>query len=150
MFNSKRVIGFCVEEADWIGFVEKCNELGLTPSEVLREFVRAFSGAEVKSVERRINLSVNLNITKVEKPGESKGTSIVRQLLQEELLLELKQFINSTKRVLDTMNLMQLYDRKKYLMRLLKQLRGIPPETAVEVQGLLESLNERIAELRRA
>ena len=151
MFNSKRVIGFCVEEADWIAFLEKCGQLELTPSEVLREFVRAFSGAKIESVERRISLSVSLSITKVEKPArQSTTSSLVRRLLQEEMLLELQDFVKRTKRVVDTLSLTALYDRKRYLLKMLKQIKDVPPELATEVQGLLESINERIAALRRA
>ena len=151
MFSRKHTLSFNVEESDWIAFLKRCGELELTPSEVLREFVRAFSGAKVESVERRISLSVSMNITKVEKPERQRSTSsLVKRLLEEEMLLELQQFVKSTKRVVDTLSLTALYDRKRYLLKMLKQLRDIPPELATEVQGLLESINERIAALRRA
>ncbi|MHC1627724.1 MAG: hypothetical protein ACXQTI_02695 [Candidatus Nezhaarchaeales archaeon] len=150
MFNSKHTFSFCVEESDWISFLEKCNELGLTPSEVLREFVRAFSGAEVKHVERRIALSVSLNITKVERQEPSGPSSLAKKLLEEEMLLELQDFVRRTKHVVDSLNITALYDRKRYLLKMLKQVKDIPPELATEIQGLLERFNERIAELRRA
>ena len=151
LFSRKHTLSFCVEESDWISFLEKCRQLELTPSEVLREFVAAFSGARVARVERRISLNVSMNITKVEKPERQRSTSsLVKKLLEEEMLLELQQFVKSTKRVVDTLSLTALYDRKRYLLKMLKQVKDVPPELATEVQGLLESINERIAALRRA
>ena len=151
-FLNKHVISFAVEGDVYQKFREKCEELGVTPSEVLREFVASFCLAKPSEVRKTIIFNISLNLTKVEKVDDGESCSKAQQLVREELLTELRVALASTRRVLEDSsftNVTALLDRKKHILKLLKQLKDIPQDVLSTAQQVIAEINERVYGYRR-
>jgi len=151
-FLNKHVISFAVEGDVYQKFREKCEELGVTPSEVLREFVASFCLAKPSEVRKTITFNISLNLTKVEKVDDGESCSKAQQLVREELLTELRVALASTRRVLEDSsftNVTALLDRKKHILKLLKQLKDIPQDVLSTAQQVIAEINERVYGYRR-
>jgi len=151
-FLNKHVISFAVEGDVYQKFREKCEELGVTPSEVLREFVASFCLAKPSEVRKTITFNINLNLTKVERVDDSTGGSKARQLLREETLNELRVALASTRRVLEDdsfTNVTALLDRKKYILKLIRKAGDVPEDILQQAQQVIAEINERVYGCRR-
>jgi len=151
-FINKHVISFAVEQDVYEKFRAKCFELGVTPSEVLREFVCQFCMAKAAEVKKTITFNISLNLTKVEKIDNNESCSKAQQLVREEMLNELKVAIASARRVLADegfTNTMALLDRKKHILKLLRKLRDVPEDVLAQAQCVINEINERVYGCRR-
>jgi len=151
-FLNKHTISFAVEGDVYQKFREKCEQLGVTPSEVLREFINSFVLAEAAEVKKTITFNISLNLTKVEKVDDNESYSKAQQLVREEMLNELKVAIASARRVLQDegfTNTMALLDRKKHILKLLRRLRDVPEDVLTQAQSVISEINERVYGCRR-
>lgn len=151
VFFDKRSLSFCVEGDVYEKFRARCEQLGVLPSEVLREFVASFVMSEPSSVKRTFVFNISLNIEKIEKTSSSQSGK-ASEILRQELLNELRVAVASTKRVISTserVNIAALNDRRRYILKLLRQVRDIPDDLLAEVKKVLGEVNEMIKAARR-
>ena len=145
LFVNKKVIGFAVEGDVYMKFIKKCRELGVTPSEILREFVGAFVLAE-KVEGRKMIVNVNVAMAVKAEANERKSTiELVRQYEIEEFKEKLKVWRAS---VMTTRNSIELYDIKKAIITFLRKLRNVDEPVLAEAKDVIELCNKRLNELR--
>jgi len=147
-FLNKRTVSFAIESDVYAKFIEKCKEMKVLPSEVLREFVGAFILADKVEEHKTIVLNVQLNITRVERAEvkERKSTiELVRQYEVEEFKEKLKTWRAS---VMTSRNTIELYDIKKAIITWLRKIKNVDEPVLVEAKAVIELCNERLNELR--
>jgi len=147
-FINKRTVSFAIEGDAYAKFIEKCKEMKVLPSEVLREFVGAFVLAEKVEERKTIVLNVQLNITRVDRveAKERKSTiELVRQYEIDEFKEKLKVWRAS---VMTTRNTIELYDVKKAIISFLRKLRNVDEPVLAEAKDVIELCNKRLNELR--
>jgi len=149
MFVNKRTISFLVEEDVYNKFTQKCSELGVTVSDVLREFVASFCLAEKVEERKTIVLNVQLQITKVEKQ-EEKERKLALQYVRELELQEFKEKLTMWRaEIAKTRNSYDCYNIKKAVVSWLKKLKDIDNETLEQAKAVIELCEKRLEQLRR-
>ena len=149
LFFNKHVISFAVEGDVFERFKQKCKELGVTPSDVLREFVASFCLAEKIEERKIIVLNVQLQITKVEK-HEEKERKLALQYVKELELKEFKEKLALWKAsIVKTRDSLELYQIKDAIKKWLKKLKSVDEETLEQAKAVIELCESRLEQLRR-
>ena len=117
-------------------FIEKCRELGLTPSEVLRQFVLGFTESNLDIAKpRQINININMALAKAESRSEVKS-SLEELILREELedlLSQAKDLESRLQRGADRVWIRETARKlRREIIKTLKQYSGDLPENLKE------------------
>jgi len=149
VFYQKRTISFVVEGDVFERFKQKCQELGVTPSDVLREFVASFCLAEKVEERKTVVLNVQLQITKVEKQ-EEKERKLALQYVKQLELQEFKEKLSIWRaEIAKTRSTLDCYNIKKAVVSWLKKLKDIDNETLEQAKAVIELCDKRLEQLRR-
>ena len=149
LFFNKHVISFAVEGDVFERFKQKCKELGVTPSDVLREFVASFCLAEKIEERKTIVLNVQLQITKVEK-HEEKERKLALQYVRQLELQEFREKLSIWRQTaIKTRSSLELYEIKRSIITWLKKLKDVDNETLEQAKAVIELCESRLEQLRR-
>jgi len=128
-----------------VKFYERCRELGLTPSEVLRSFVIGFIYGDVNAPQpKQISIHINMAVAKSEAKAEAKS-SLEELVLREELQDLIDQAKDLQRRLengADRTWVRQTAAKlRREIIKVLKQYKGgLPEDLKEEVLAALRVL----------